>query len=295
MLRWTLKICLFLACFYGVKRFCHIQTEGFSLQKILSNQPYSQKWETGLPSAEIAEILKQPFYFLGSGGQCYAFVSADNAYVIKFFKQHHMRPLPWLENLPLPSFLDYYRKKILRDREKRGEARIFSSYKIAYENLRNETAFLYLHLTKTDLFHRSLTLVDKLGIAHQIDLDTTEFALQKRATLTYRHLKKLLRRGEIEAIKECISSLLNLFAKRGKLGIQDMDPVISKNFGFIGTEAIEIDLGSFVYNDDYKKPYYYKRDLFNETFPLKRWLAKKHQGELLEHYQKVLDEILNSE
>src|SRR5258706_12163985 len=77
-------------------------------------------WELSPLSAQekenIDKILTEPFSFLGSGGQCYAFVSKDEKYVLKFFKQK-ANPCP-----------------------------LFNSCKIAYETLKEETGMLALHL-----------------------------------------------------------------------------------------------------------------------------------------------------
>lgn len=288
------KFVLFVIGFIAIERFCHIQTEGFQLGKITSDEGYHAEWDTGPATVSLDPALSQTYTFLGSGGQCYAFVSADKRYVIKFFKQHHMRKLPWLEKMPLPSFLNQCRMKILADRGKRSMDRIFSSYKIAYEELKDETALIYLHLNKTDHFHKTLTIVDKLGIAHKIDLDKTEFALQHYADPSYGHLKKLIKARQIEEAKECLDSLFTLIVTRAQKGIADLDPVIKKNFGFIGNRAVEIDLGSFAWDEFEKRPSVYKKGLFYETQRLKKWLAKR-SPELVDYFNAQLYETLSSD
>src|SRR5271166_494426 len=129
----TLKWLFALLLFLSVERFCHRQTEGFRLQKIASQLPYRADWATPPASKAIQTLLSQPYRFLGSGGQCYAFVSQDGTAVIKFFKHHHMRP----SRLLLP--------KQKQQRKERLE-NLFSSFKIANDLLKEETALLFLHL-----------------------------------------------------------------------------------------------------------------------------------------------------
>nr|NGX60255.1 hypothetical protein [Chlamydiota bacterium] len=114
---------------------------GFSLAKIRSPFEKSSKWEIDqLPAYEKEElhgILSQDFNYLGSGAQCYAFFSADGKYVLKFFKMKHLIPKKWLKLIPFPGFEQYRFKKIdtriLRHQE------LFTSYKMAYDELKEET------------------------------------------------------------------------------------------------------------------------------------------------------------
>jgi hypothetical protein len=288
------KILLFIICFVLLERFCHQQTEGFRPSKIFSEFSFDPRWEVAAPPSEqITALLKQPFTFLGSGGQCYAFVSQDGTAVLKFFKAHHIRCVPWLEKLPLPRFLEDFRGAWVQQRSKRHE-QIFGSCKLAYEDFKKETGLLYLHLNKTHNLNQKLTLIDKIGIAHTIELDAVEFALQKRAELAFPTLNRLMQNGERESAQRCLNSLLDLMIARSKRGIADKDPIIKKNFGYIGTEAIEIDIGSFSKNDFLKKPYAYKRELFYETLKLKSWI-KQHHPSFLEHLNRQIDEFLSQE
>src|ERR1041385_4811284 len=91
----VLKIFLFIAAFIAIERFCHRQTDGFRNSKILSTLSFHPEWEiSSLPPAELANmrrLLSRPFFYLGSGGQCYSFLNEDGVTVLKVFKHHHMR------------------------------------------------------------------------------------------------------------------------------------------------------------------------------------------------------------
>lgn len=245
MYNFKTAIFILIAC-VAIERFCHKQTRGFALHKILS-APSIEAEEFPLCEKVYEEmnlLFEKPFTFLGSGGQCYAFLSHDGTTVLKFFKQHHLRLWHFLNRLYLPSFLEPLRAKQLCKIEHYSPL-LLESCKIAWRDFKEQSGLIYLHLNQTHHFQKPATLIDPLGIAHSIDLDQTEFALQKRAELCYPKFRRLLQEADLPAAKECIDSLIALIRDRQRQEIQDRDPHIRKNIGFIGNRAIEIDLGSF--------------------------------------------------
>lgn len=266
---------LFIIGFICAERFCHNITEGFRPHKILSSLPFNPDYATEPASDEIRQQLAQPFYFLSSGGQCYAFISQDKQTILKLFKHHHMRPESYLNRLYLPSFLQLLRAKIIQERTERLHS-IFSSFKLANDRFKERTGLLYLHLNKTDDLQQPVTLVDNIGISHTFDLDQLEFALQKKAVLAYPQIHHYMKTDRPEAAKACLSSLVELIVERSKAGIADRDPILKRNFGFIGETAIEIDLGSFYEDPLLAKPVAYKRELFFECIKLKNWVQKRY-------------------
>ncbi|MBF5059459.1 hypothetical protein [Candidatus Neptunochlamydia vexilliferae] len=220
--------------------------QGFTLKKIVSRHPAEIRWDvlSSLSEEELATIFDQSYTYLGSGNHTYAFASRDGNYVIKFFKQKHMRTQSWVDYLPLPAkSLFYPIEKIKQRTEKREKS--FTSYKIAYEKLREETGLLYLHLNQGTHLGHTLTLMDQWGNPLEVKVDEMEFLVQKRATLAFDHLKMLLQKGERKRAVEAISSLLEVVAKRSQKGIYDRDLQFFKNFGFLEDQAIEIDIGEF--------------------------------------------------
>jgi len=236
-MRWTFKIALFILCFFLTARFCKNQTGKFTVLRITSNLDYNPAWEIAPLSAEekdhIQKILHQPYAYLSKGVQSFVFASQDGQYVIKFFRHDHLSAPPWKV-----GSLEARRKK---------ESRLhkdFLSYKIAYEALRQQTGLVFLHLNKSG-FNQNLDLVDKLGIHHQIPLGRFEFLIQKRASLLYTALDKMIQAGRLDDAKETLTKLVHLLAHRSLQGIFDKDPDLNTNFGVIGTEPIQIDVGRF--------------------------------------------------
>lgn len=287
-----------LALFFGVQQLIEKQTYGFCLQKIFANDiPFHPEWETSPPEPDVLRRLDQPYFFLGAGSECYAFLSADGKSVIKFFKLDKLRPVYLLRGL----FLEDYSKwgeelscfssvrRILGMRAFRMQ-RSFNSLKLSYDYLKEETALLYLHLNTHSIVDKKLTLYDPCGIAHRVDLNQTRFYLQEAATSLTEHLLLLKEKGEWQEACRCVASLCQLIVQRSIKGFSDRDPRI-KNFGFIGHYAIEIDAGSFALSSQMKKPQAYRQELFFATRELDEW-AQKNYPELATYLSLHLENIL---
>lgn len=268
----AIQIILLVLVFYYTPKFCYDKTEGFTLLKIQSQVPYDSRWDVS-PNDEIelAEIFSQPFTYLAAGGQCYAFVSEDQKYVVKFFK-HHLRRLPfWLAHLPLPSSFAKKREN-QKSKRMRKFLRDFRSYTLAYTNLAHETGLLYLHLNETTCLKINARIIDKLNIAHTVDLDTTDFVLQKKASLVYPHLLQLVQEEKIETAKQAITSICELVERQYKKGIYDEDAKIHRNFGFLENQAIVIDVGRLRPDPRCQDPTALYEDLWKCTRRLKQYL-----------------------
>jgi hypothetical protein len=234
--------------------------------------------------SHISAALSQPFTFLDCGQECYAFASADGKLILKVFKHHHVRQAALLARL---THLPYF-EKLAREKRER-QARNFASCKLAYEELKDETGLIFAHLKKTSVHLPTVTLIDKLGIQHKVALDEIQFLVQRRAEL----LIPTLRTGT-EHAKESITSLLKLISKRCEQGVDDRDPVLSRNYGFLDTRAIIIDVGSFSKKPHLMHPQAYKRELFYETLPL-RCLLNERFPELVPHFEEELNKIVKNE
>ncbi len=272
------RLCLFLLLtplfYYFGGKFCSHQTDGFTLLKIQSTLRYDPRFETGPPPERLASLLDQPFTYLNSGGQCYAFLSQDKTVVLKLFK-HHLRRVPWLfDHLPLPQSYAALRQK---QREKRASklVRDFTSYTLCFHSLQEESGLLYTHLNKTKELGLHATLIDKLGIAHSLDLDNFEFVLQKKADLALGHLQRLIEREEFEEAKKRIDSIFTLILSRCEKGIYDEDPRLHCNLGFLEDKAMLIDVGRLRLDESRRQKEIYKRDVEKMVVPLLKWLEKQ--------------------
>lgn len=261
-INWVIKLCLFAACAYGAAKFCKKQTGGFTIARISSNLVFHPEWEIDASDEErVKKILSQPYRFLGKGAQSFAFASEDGEYVIKFFRQDHLKK----------------NSKLAKD---------FASYKLAYEKLRDETGLLYLHLNKTTHLNQTLDLIDKISIHHSINLDEYEFLVQKRAVPVYEAMKQWIDQGKISDAKVALDALFQLLKTRSNRGIYDKDPDLNTNFGFIGTTPIQFDIGRFKPRQTPPDP----SEIIRITDNLQQWLRFKNT-ELDTHIRSLQQSI----
>lgn len=219
------KIILSLCVIVAIERFCYFQTGGFRLAKVTSTQTYP----FSSPVTEPPQSLYQPFHYLGKGVQCYVFIGKDRKTILKLFKHYHTG---W----PTGA-----------QRRERRMIRMLKSCEIALKQLPQETGVFYAHLQKGDHHLGKIEIHDKLGIVHQLNLDQTEFLLQKRAIPLEEELDRLFSSNQVDAAIERMQSLLGLIEARAMKGIRNKDGRIFQNCGFIGEQPVEIDVGSYGY------------------------------------------------
>lgn len=280
---------IFASCFLlGEKK-----KSDFSIELICSPFAYDSKWQIEeLSQSEkmrIVSILSQKFNYLGSGAQCYAFLSEDGKYVLKFFRMKHLIPKIWLKYIPLPGLEDYRFRKVER-RILRKNA-LFSSYKMAYEKLKEEAALIYIHLNKTDDLHIKAKLFDKMRKCFLVNLDDFEFVLQERAQLVRDHISALMQKGDLEGAVEAIHALLNQTVVQCQRGYVDKDSGISHNYGFVGDRIVHFDVGRIMYDEAAKEPALYQREVLRVGKKLESWLEAQYPM-LLPYLEECIDSLI---
>lgn len=269
---------IFIIAVIAAERLCHRITDGFEVANIRSALEPQAAWDTvalnQVEKDEIRTILAKPFYYLGKGAQSYVFASPDGKYVLKFFKFQHLRLPPFLDTIPLPDGLDDWR--IAKQEKKQAElTKLFQSYKLAFDEVKDESGLIFLHLNKSSDLNCCLTLVDRLNIQHRLDADRLEFVLQKRANLV---LPTLMAQQEKKTLLESLAKLLHTLDQKG---IYDRDSHLTKNFGFIGDQAVLIDCGSLAK----KKP---EDEPKIKAGALKKWLGAE-DPELLPFFENAMN------
>lgn len=198
----------------------------------------SESWDVRTPTEENLAVLGQDFSYIGRGAQAYVFESADGKSVLKFFRKTRFAPPYWMRLLPpLPFKVKKFASKrdnVLKD---------FTSYQIAFNELQEETGLLLVHLDKTTLQKR--VTLECEGKRYHVNLGDYSFILQKKGELVYSALARYVKEGNLEIAKESLTSLVHLLKERCDKKVADRDPNFSKNYAFIGTDAIEIDIGRF--------------------------------------------------
>ncbi len=222
------KLLLFVLAFYAIGKFCHKETDGFALAKVSTfflNED--------LP--EIEDIPATTFRYLGKGGQSYIFVSEDDRYVLKLFRSSRLNIL---KLLPFEKQIDKQENLIRKTLE---------SYSIADRYLKEETGLIGVHLTQKGKLP-PLKIIDKLGIAHPLNPNDYPFVIQEKAVLVKERISQLMNAGNLLGAKQALSNLFSLIEERKAKGIGDADANVTKNFGFCGDRAIQIDGGRFSFS-----------------------------------------------
>jgi hypothetical protein len=235
----------------------HHKTIGFSVKKITSSFTYNPDWAIDEPPQDqLKPIFDQKYKYLASGSQSYAFVSQDGKYVVKFFRMKHL----------IPSIRDYLNPGRLEHR-KQNLLSIFGAHKLAYEELKEDSGLVYLHLNKTDHLNTKLHATDKFGRSYEIDLDKTEFVVQKKAELIFDKIKRLLNQGDRLGANRAILSMLQLVRRQLDQGIVDEDKAVKNNYGFVDDQPIHLDIGRLHYG---QKP----KDYDHVVARINKWLLE---------------------
>lgn len=280
----------FISLFLGIDRFVHHKSMHFSLDKITSHHSYSPEWVIPALSAEeqkeLDQILNQKFTYYSKGSQSYVFISEDKKHILKFLKQHKLRPKSWLAYIPL-SFNPYYQEQLFKKAKCRTT---FNACKTAYMELKKESGLIYIHLNRSPDLHKKVTIFDKNGKHHVVNIDKTNFYVQKRAQLIYSRIAELMHDGNVEGAKQIISSVFALIDFLGKKGIVDNDPILRKNFGLIDDVAVQIDIGKMRIDPERQRNLAYKQEIGSITNSFKLWL-KKNYPELTDYFSECLKEV----
>jgi len=281
---------------FGMFALAFPKQKGFALSKVRSPLKKSAQWEVAplleVEHEELRQILAQDFKYLSAGAQCYAFLSGDGKYVLKFFKMKHFLPKRWLKYVPLPG-LEKYRFRKVQRRILRQKA-LFSSYKMAYEELKDETGTVYIHLSKSSDLKVAAKLFDRTGKCSVAQLDQFEFVLQEKAQLFLDRINALMHEQRDDEAAEAISALLNAVANQCKRGFIDHDSGIGHNYGFVGDRVIHFDVGRIAYDETAKAPSCYQREIVRVGKKLEEWLIV-HYPELLPSLELQINQILENE
>lgn len=298
MIKNTIKFflfsCIALVSIYTLQKFCHKQTDGFAVCKIREATPSPfQPHNSAEDKKNALSILTQPLSYIGRGGQCYAFVTKDNQYVVKLLKYNNNYPRIWFRLFPFPFGLESYRQKKLatKHRKLQGE---YASYQIAVSELREETGIVYFHLNQEKLPNTILHIQDKLGIFHSLPASQYQFYIQKKGTPFYPGLKKLLEGKSLEPAQKALDQLTEYLIKRCQKKITDGDDGLWRNFAFYENQPFQIDIGQFSYASSLSSKEDYLKDLLFFTKDFQRWLEETSPP-LAKYFLDTLSSQTNSE
>lgn len=227
---------LFAVCVIALQDFCQKRTQGFSLSKAKSA---SKEYETLNLSIEekkpLELILNQPFHFMKKGLQCYAFESSDGKYVLKLLRWKQIEAPFFIKFLPF----SWTRQTQMEKRKKKEHD--FTSYHIAFNELKEDTGLIYLHLKKTKGLNISLPLYDAIEVKHLISLDDYEFILQKKTDLFSSFFEE---NKESEKMRSFLKELASVLKHRIENKISDSDISLEYNMGVVEGLPVLYDIGN---------------------------------------------------
>ena len=210
-----------------------------------------QHFPRGLASrGSFEKSFLQRYRFLGEGAHCFAFESEDGRYVLKLFRAGHKKPQKkWLREGPLFNFLIPTEKK---ERSKTKWETKFQEclvrYATAFDQMREETGLLFLHLDNDTKLQTQVELESASGKISRIALDKVPFIIQAKGELVPQRLASLLKRGELQDAKQALLTLQEMLETRTRKGITDTRQCFGINFAFSGERAIQIDVGKIAYD-----------------------------------------------
>lgn len=246
----TIYFFLFIGITFSIPLILKKITLGFKVGKIfyIPNLSIFDKSDKKIPS-EILQIMSENFLFLDKGAQCYVFESLDQKYVLKLFRRNPKVFKPKSSNASINTFI--------------------SSCEIAWENIPNLTGILYVHLHKTEDVFGRIYLTNPLGELFGINLDDCIFVLQRKAKTFKKAIMEDFYALDDVSLKRKIKSYFTHINDRLEKSIENIDPDLSTNFGFLNDDLLEIDIGNFQHKEldlQRAKEQYFQR--------LKIWMNK---------------------
>lgn len=224
----------------------HTLTGGFKTSKIIPpNDVYAETTEVFHLTDDFLKIFDQEFHYLDKGCQVYVFESSDKNYVIKFLRHHKYKPYFWMNfTFGIKSLADYKEKYSLvkKDRIKNN----FLSYLMSYDELKDITDVVYVHLGPTDYINKKLLVRDRFRQKWFLNLDDMHFVLQKKAKPLKNLLVQLYNENKIDEVKNLIDQYFDVLKNRTLRGIKNTDHSgFIRNMAFLDNKVIEIDVGGY--------------------------------------------------
>jgi hypothetical protein len=248
-LKWAIGLMLVSVAFAVIpKQRVPIERVQFSAGNLLPASP-----DIAASSPPYSLSTDQPFRYLGNGSQSIAFESLDGKIVLKFFlvsmieKQTSFHRLSLIERIPAVQRFVARRKG--EHRMKRAH-KIMARYVNAYQDLREETALLGLHLAPTQEVYGQVRLFDREGGEHLVDLDGVAFVIQEKVEIAGSALSRMSE-GERRVALRAVEELLEACARKGYCDARGGFK-LEVNYGFLGSRAVLLDFGNGIFSPEQK-------------------------------------------
>lgn len=268
-------------CFISARIYFAL-TDDFRVGNITYEVPYKSFLEIDpedkISENELNSILDQPYSYIGKGAQSYVFGSADDKYVIKFFKFKHLKPSIFWEWMPSIGPLKTYKDK-LAARKQRKLLGVFRAHKLAYDVDRAQSGLVFIQLNISQNPRRSVTVINKMGMKVDIDLEHIPFILQKKGVTLRSALTELLDKYDLDTVEKRVGQIFEMYANEYAMGIYDHDHGVMRNTGFIDDKPLHLDVGKLAKKSSMLQKKFAREDADIVTKSIKQWLNKNYPKE----------------
>ncbi|NGX33691.1 MAG: hypothetical protein K1060chlam1_00031 [Candidatus Anoxychlamydiales bacterium] len=263
------------------------RTDGFKTNLITKFEKIDDTYKIDVDKnlLETKDILSQDFHYLTRGRECFIFESADKKYVLKFFDSSRYYTKYFFPKVALPKLLDNYRKKHYNRRSKKLAFNLSSS-KLAFDNLKEDSALIYVNLNISKNFDDKIKVKNKYGKIFDLDLNNIFFILQKKCDIFYQVYEKTT---DEKYKLYLIESFLEMAHNRTKKLIIDDD--IGKkrrNWGLFNNKAVTIDIGRWYFDEKLQTLFGYKKEMIKATKILRKYL-EDNEPEKISFLNQSLD------
>lgn len=243
------KIAIGTVSFFAINLICKGLNGNFDSNDLVKPFKSGSAWDTSSEkSFDIHSLLKQKFYYLGKGHQAFAFVSEDGEYVLKLFKPHYPHLEFWGEsfNFTYIPLSKWFYKTIAKEAFYNRIREDFTSYVNAYTMFKEESLVEYLHLSETSDLKDSIQLFDKINVLRNFDPNTTCFLIQRKVEPLQVTLMNLMKEDKMGEVRIVLEKLLQLLDRRVELGFYKPTHKFHANFGCIGLQPFQLDIGNIL-------------------------------------------------
>ncbi len=271
ILKKTTLSLLFLGSITFTTYFINTKNRGFIYQNFTLKPPTNFDLEFSNPQ-NMDSIFKQKFNFLDAGGECLAFSSEDDQWVLKVFKKHRLYPYNYLSFLTGVPYIGYCFKKRLDSYQ-----RFWQSLKIQAENIKELSGLHFFHLPKDQKKIPRITLRDPCGLLHDLNLNNVCFVIQKKVDL----FKTIyFKTSSVPERKQMLLKLIDFYKNLDLKGLAIWDNTISKNIGWSNNAPFIIDMGAVCPNS--------KDQTFENSLNILKIWIEKNDPELKDYFLDII-------
>jgi hypothetical protein len=287
------KITIGMLSFFVVGALCKNLNGNFDTKDLLAPTKSGSCWDIEQKecSLDVQDLLQQNFTYLGKGHQSFAFLSQDGNYVLKLFKPHYPNWETFLGtiNFTYIPFAKWGYRMVASHSYTQRIKEDLTSYVNALCQFKKESCLEYIHLAKTTHLHTKIRFFDKMNIMRELDADSTCFLIQKKVTPIENTLKTLMQERKIDEARVLLQKLIYLLSKRLDLGFYKPTHKFHANFGCVGLEPVQLDVGRLVKKEDLERfDPKWKPDMQISLQKLRIWM-EEHIPDLIPHVSDLLE------